>query len=363
MARIGRLPILDRYILQELSRPFLLTVGGFFVFSAGNILFQQAQYIVGKNIPLMLLVKMVVLQMPAMLLLAAPVGMLFATMTGLGKLAADNEIATLRTSGVSFTRILLPVFAAGALMSVLTFFNNEVIAPRATHESLNIVRRVMLRQSIPLVTPNVFIRGPENWMFYVGQADYRHNRLANVMAFQQRNGRYPTVYIAPSAEYNDADWTLHHGVIHEYGADGRQIRETAFDTLTLHVVVDPEVFFSGTRTPWEMNARELAKQLSAFEKSGIDVRSQEVDLQFKLSLPLAALISAMIGAPLSVRFPRSGKAAGVALALLLVLVYYGLLVVCMQLGKTEVLPPVWAAWLPNLIMGGVGLGLLWAEDH
>jgi len=358
-----RLKILDRYILLELFRPFLMALGGFIVFMIANILYLLAEQIVSKRVPLLVVAQMMVLRLPAILVLTFPVAMLFATILGLGTLAGNYEISALRTSGTSFGRILVPVLAAGLALSVITLITNEYIAPWATHQSENIVRRMILRQALPFVSPNVFIRGPENRVFYVGDADNRAGILYNVMIFDLASGRFPQIITARMATYDQSHWYLRQGHIHKYDAAGLTQYEVAFQKLELKVNIDPSYFTEGQKTPQEMSADELLQQINLFAKSGLNVNRQLVDLHIKFSMPASCLITCIIGAPLSVRFPRGGRMMGIALSIVIIFIYYFLISIFRAMGLIGVVSPILAAWAPNLFMGVLGALLVWQEDR
>lgn len=360
---IDKIQILDRYLLTELAGSFCLAVGGFIIFMFADILFILADQIINKKVPALVILQMLFLKIPAILVLTFPVATLFATLLGLGRLASQNELTALRTSGVSFFRIVKTILISAVIITVLTFITNEKIVPWANHKSENIVRKMILRQSIPFVTPNVFIRGPNSRVFYVGNADNRNAILYNVMIFELGEGKFPRIITADKATYDSAQWYLEKGLIHKFDADGLVEYEVAFDKMSILVNVDPETFFTAQKSPHEMSIKELTQQVAMFAKSGANVNESMVDLYFKYSLPFASIICCIIAAPLSVRFPRSGKMLGIAFSILIIFVYYALLSISRALGKNGVIDPFIAAWLPNLILGTIGAYLIWKEDR
>ncbi|MCL5774543.1 MAG: LptF/LptG family permease [Firmicutes bacterium] len=354
--------ILDRYILKEMISPFLMALGGFIIFMVADIMFLMADQIINKGVPVIVILQMLVLKLPAILVLTFPVALLFSTMLGLGNLSSNYEIAALRTSGVSFFRIMAPVFAAGIFFSFLTIVVNEKISPWAFHKSENIVRRMIVRQAVPFMATNVFFRGPENKIFYVGSADKNTGIMYNVMVFDMSEGRYPQLTTASEATYDLSHWYLRNGTINKFDSMGRIQYEVAFRELTLQINVDPAAFFAGQKTPFEMTMKELGEQVKLFDKSGINVQEMKMDLYLKLSVPFACLITCLIGAPLSVRFPRGGRLAGIAVSITIIFIYYALLSVGRALGKNGMLNPFMAAWLPNIIIGVLGIYLVTNEQ-
>jgi len=58
----------------------------------------------------------------------------------------------------------------------------------------------------------------------------------------------------------------------------------------------------------------------------------------------------LIGAPLGIRRSRSGKSAGIAIALLVFLVYFIILSSATDLAQTGMFPAYQAYWVPNILM-------------
>jgi len=354
----------DRYILSELLGPMFLAAGGFVLFMVANMIFLLVDQIVNKQVPFLAVIEMLLLRIPAILVLTFPVAMLFATLLGLGRMASDHEIMAIRTSGVTFFRLVAPILFLAFLLVVLAFITNEKIAPWATHQSETIVREILMRQTLPPVEPDVFIHGPNNTVYYVGAVDKKNKMLYHVMIFEpSENAAYPRMTVADQASYDGKHLHLLKGSIHQYTGSGLTRYEASFDEMIVPITIDPDNFVSTQKTPFEMSTDELRKQIDLFKTSGISTRSLATDFHFKFSLPFGCLVASLIGIPLSVRFPRGGRFISVALAVFLLFVYYSLFSVSRTLGIMGMLPPFIAAWVPNVLLGVVGMWLILSEER
>jgi lipopolysaccharide export system permease protein len=84
------------------------------------------------------------------------------------------------------------------------------------------------------------------------------------------------------------------------------------------------------------------------------------EYHLKFAIPLASFFAILVAAPLGLQTVRqTGRYGSVALAIVLVFVYYVLMSLGRAMGRVGYIDPWLAAWLPNMIFGGVGLGLLW----
>ena len=128
------LPLLDRYILREIFRPFLIGLIAFTAMLAGtSILFNLVGDVVRNGIPWVLGLEMFLLRIPAIVVPAFPMATVLAVLLALGRLAGDSEITALLAGGISIVRISRPVLIFGAVVSILTFVFNEWVVPKTTY--------------------------------------------------------------------------------------------------------------------------------------------------------------------------------------------------------------------------------------
>lgn len=352
----------DKYILSELVGPLFMSAFGFLLFMVANILFLLAEQITVKQIPILAVLEMLFLRIPAILVLTFPVAMLFAALLGLGRLAGDHEIMAMRTSGIPFIRLAMPVLGLAVALVLVTFVTNEKIAPWATHQSETIVRQILMRQSLPPVTPNVFIHGPNGTVFYIGSLDKEKKNFFHVMIFEPSASIYPRMTVASQAHYENQHLILSRGSVHQIGPSGLTQYETSFDQMIIPVTLDPEVF-AADKTPFEMTTSELRDRIAYLKNSGASTHALATDYYFKWSLPFGCLVAGFIGIPLSVRFPGGGRFITIALAVLLLFQYYCFFAVSRSLGTLGLIPPWIAAWAPNFLIGAAGMKLLTSEER
>lgn len=351
--------VADRYILQELLPPFVMGIGGFLVILIGDILYALAEYIVVGRITLDVMLRLLAYKIPAIMVVTFPVSTLFAALLGLGRLARDRELDAMRLAGMGLPRLFAPVLVFGLAVAGLTLLTNEIITPWANQRANRLLRRAVLGDAFPEVRQQVFLRGPGDRVLYVRTVDERAGVLRDVMIYEP-SGPLPRLITAREAVWSARTWVLRRGVVREVDADGFTTYEAGFDAMEINVGLDAAAFMAGQRTPEEMTARELRRQVDVF-RPGLSPRVA-IEYHRKFAIPAASLIFALVAAPLSLQAARGGRFVGVGLSIVLLFAYYAIMSTARALGASGAMSPFLAAWAPNLVFLAAGMLLIAAQD-
>lgn len=353
--------MLDGYTLREFVWPFVFCVVGFTVILLSGLLFELVDYILVKNIPFGTVIKMLLYYLPSIVVMTLPIASLFSTLLALGRFNEDSELKIMRSCGLPYWRIVIPVIIAGLIISGLTYVANERIVPWANHEFQTLLRQIVYREDMPLIEENVFFLGGENRYFYINKVDKQAGKIKNVLIYETMPNQYPRLITAESGNYQDNNWFLYDGIVQELDQDGYVNYQTRFESMKIITPDSPEVYFGNQRTTDEMSRKELKQYIDRFQRSGLKVLSFVTEYHLKLAMPMASFIFVLFGAPLSL-YSKSSKSFGIAVSLVVTLLYYVATPVCKSLAVNEVLPPLMAAWLTNSIFAVIGIALLIKAD-
>lgn len=366
------LKLVDRYLLRELSLPLALALVGFLIFFMLLIIGQLSQFLVDRLIPPGTLALLMLYRVPYLFTLALPVAILFAIFLALGRLGHDREIVALQAGGVSLRRLMVPLLIVGALLSGVDFWIGDRLAPWSNRQFYGLFYRSYLgSQSAPQIRDNAFFKGPDERFFYVRHYDKSANVLRDVLIYDLTgqlaladSGKLPKVITAGRARWEDTVWRLFEGVVHVFDEAGNLRYKSKFETLDINVGKAIRQLAFEQRTPQEMSLLELAERIEAFRQVGRPAEALLVEYHAKIAIPLACFVFALFGAPLSLLIGPRGRALGVILSVLLVLLYQGVYFWTAKIMASRGdLPPAWGAWLPNLIFGLVGLVLTLKADQ
>jgi lipopolysaccharide export system permease protein len=364
--RFPRLPILDAYLLRELVPPFAFAFGAYLLFWFVNIFFLAADYIINAHAPIFLVLRFLLFRVPQSTPLAFPFACLLASLLAFGRLAQDNEINALRTSGITFLRICLTPLLFGFAMFLVSYEINETISPITTDLSTRTFYQIVYHtEQLPIV-PGFFRKDDSTGnVFYVGDVSQDKKTMHDVMIFENStNSPYKTVINASEAAVDGQVLHMTNARVTQFKPGGEVNGESTIQSvdvgLPLGETIDQFVNTT-TNDPYTINSKQLKGQIKAMEQGGQGGQTLDIlkiTLAQRLAFPFAAFIAVVLALPLAAQIGRKGKslgtALGIALSVLLLFVYYIMMSAFSALGKNDAINPYLAAWAPNIIMGTAG---------
>lgn len=378
--------LLDRLVLADLVPNLLVGIAMFTsLFIALGPLLAASRFL-ALGIPLIDIVKFVLFNTTSILGQTFPMGMLLAVLLGYGRLSSDSETVALFAGGISFLRIAAPAAALGLVVSLCGYLINDPIASYADRQVL-ILRQEVLGQQLetdkPFDPPSTRYKDGklQSTVHIDGGFNLRTRTAKKVyITMYQPDGEPAAVFYAQSAhpaggfdskvwQLDDVQvWDLQIWQMHKWETlntrelPAAPMRATIFgqspDVLATLAALkaDPNIFAF----------RDLQRAIRLVENHGYtgnpDVRSARVALWNKIALPLAALIFAVVGAPLALRPQRTSKVTGWILSLPIIMVYYVLYTIMGSVARSGNCSPAFAAFLPDLIGLIVGAGLVWKRS-
>lgn len=356
--------IIDRYLISELLGPFFFGVGAFTaIMTATSVLFELISLMVRFGLPMLTVLQVVLLRLPEMVFYTFPMSMLLASLLAFGRLSQDNEITVLKACGVSLYRIMAPFALVSLLVGVATVALNEYVVPKADWAAKNILYEAQHQQKLPTTRSNVFYQELEQGrlkrVFYARQFDGQVMRGVLVQEFE--GDRLDRIIHADHARFAGGAWTFVDGTLYQLADNGEYRFFARFSEQRVPLRPALMDLSQERRAPTEMTMRELGAHLQRLEAAGergSSLNELRVQWHQKLSVPFASLVFMLVGAPLGLRPNRSSSSLGLGLSILIIFGYYLAMFTFMAMGQTGAMPPVLAAWMPNILGGAMGAGLI-----
>jgi lipopolysaccharide export system permease protein len=415
------LQILKRYVLKEVTIPFLLGVVFFTFVILSNQLFRRSEILITYGFKWGYLLKLIFYLLPSILIFIAPMAFLVAILIGFGRLAADNEILAMRASGVSMAYIIRPMLVVSLFLSLGLLMMNWSVLPRV---NLRVVDTLYMLQFNALINlkPGRFYDE-----FETDNVDitlYFSNRTVDVENESGHPGSDQTLggvnlkvsateeaYLTKKQEDDDPAPTereeylkvdpetglsaqmekmktvlivSNKGKIEAIRSD-KSIRFTLsegsiqlldrskpdenaiikFDKFVKYIRPEIVKTVNGkyVKSRNEMSMSELHRGMKSTDFTIKDRRQFSNEFYQRISLPFSCLAFALLGIPLAIIIRPSSKAFGFALSFILILVYFLLLKWGTSLGDAgHPLAPL-AILSPNLVLSVLGMGLLFKASR
>lgn len=353
---------LDRFIFGELIGPFFFGLMAFtIIMVAGGLLFRIADLVIKNGVSLGIVVRLFLYYLPRMAATAIPMSCLLAALLGFNKLSANSELVALKSSGISFTRIIKPVFIMAFFVSIGAFFINETLVPVSERAAANVMAYEVFKQSPPVFKEKVFLKeesgGALKRVIYVNKMDIKDGKMSDVIVQEFEKGQLSRLVSAENGEWIDGSWWLEEGKVFEITKDKDVSLLFTFDKQALQLNLNPGEAARAARTPDEMTLNELFREISMMKQKGMDVSKIVMILNLRFSVPWACLVLAIVGAAVGSRPQRSSSGMGLGLSVIIVFVYYVILSFTQSLGDAGYLHPVFAAWIANIVFLIIGGGL------
>ncbi|MBC8102354.1 MAG: LptF/LptG family permease [Cytophagales bacterium] len=364
-----RIRLADRYIFGEMILPFVIGTLAVLMMLVGNTLFGLLETLLRDKWPLAQVVRVLVLNIPTVLVLTIPVSTALAASLATNRMTRDNEITVFRSAGVPLLRIFLPIIAFGILMSAANLWISDRVVPWAWREQQNVQSYL---DNLPSNPVDAGLTIPvENFDITFGSAQKLSDtkrRLNQVVIVDKgvSGDEYRTIITAKTADYENGVWQMRDIVRHQYDKKGFTVFDAAAPTLTMNLRIDFSQAYSNMTSGQadKMSFAELSERTVAAKRQGQLRAAIEFDVArwFKLSLPMMGVVFALCGPPLALRFSRAGSFTGVLLSIITVFVAWNTLLLMKAIGLGGYLPAPVAAWSTNLLFTGIGLWLLKTQE-
>ncbi|MBR6722563.1 LptF/LptG family permease [bacterium] len=345
--------ILDKYILKQVIEMFLM---GVFIFT--TILFATDTFItlikqIAKfGIPFKVAFIIILLNLPAVIVMTIPMGVLLSTVMTLNRLSLSSEITVMRACGIGLNRIAKPIFIFAIVMALSSFFINETLVPVMNRQSKDLALWALGQKNIPdgkknFVFKEISSGGNLKRLFYVGSCEKK--TLHNVTVLDNSKDGTIQVLQAREGKTSPKGWEFEKGAAYTIANDGQVLNTTLFDTSIVQFGLDLTKEMNKNLAK-EMNFVGLLKHLSNPDLSEKDRQVYTTELFDKIALPVTTLVFVLLGVPLAITPPRVRYNRGFLFSILIIFAYYLVRALSLSFGETGSLAPFIAAWLPNIVL-------------
>lgn len=377
------------YVLRELLGPTVLALFLYTFVLLMNHFFFVAEKALSRNLGAELTFRLFVMGIPRLLVLSLPMAVLLGTLIGVGRLAADHEWVALQSAGQGPRILLRPIAIHGALGTLLSLVIYGAVVPQTNYAIRNLRGEIIFASNLAAdLKPRVFYSHlPEDAVLFVDEIrPGGQRRLEGVLAILPDSHKRSTELIL--ARYGDiypADdgsgallLDLYQYVGHYFNSDQPDNYKLARGfSLLRSKRLDPAPYLKEVLSPpdrlvldfsptelWReyRTSRAALRRLrqEAKEAGRPDQRDPfmaerrarlaTIELHQRLALPLASLFLAILALPLGITRVHSGKGAGFAMSLVVLLVYWVAFTMARNQSLAGSFPAALGPWAGNLIV-------------
>lgn len=359
--------IIDKHLLREHLTPVFYCLFGFTMLTIIVDLLGHLSDFIEAKLPLHYVGHYYLCSMGEMIDYLLPAALLFATLYALWQLTNSNELMAIRASGISFYRMMLPFMLTGLGFSLLLIALKLTVIPEGLQwkEKLKANNFVVENQNISHNVTYYNIIDKRIWQMrqYIPESPTNKTTIYNLQLTQEReNAVREWVMTAEKAQYLDGEWWFFEvGKITYYGEEDNPVENQSnlFSADESHLMRISQL----NETPSNINLeqkswdyltiRERIKYLKNHPEI-TEIDAKKYDIYDTFSFPFSCLIVILFAIPTGAKTARSNPLSSVFIAILAFFGYYSLYVLSEYLCKRGILPPLFSAWLANLVFLLIG---------
>jgi len=359
--------LVQRYVVKEFIGPSVLALLIFTFVLLTRRIDDFVTLFSAPGIGWKMIFKMIGLLLPYLLTMTLPMGLLIASLTVFSRWNSDRELLALRVSGINPWRIVIPLLTISLIVScVVLYFTTQVVPWTYTAFRKTLYQvAATLAQNLDEHSFNKFGSG---LVIYVQKATDQPGHYEGVTLFYSKNNNvYQILTAEKGAGSVDLDkglsvLTLYNGSL--YWMDPKDPSHYYVGTFDRwQSITDLDRFLpppeQGPQKPREYSMAGLKRKIVSEQQAGKSGAEYRLELGRRFAFPFACIVFVLISVPLGASWRVKNRILGFFVGVSIIVVYWILLTFSESLGIKGKVPPELAVWLPNIILGTIGLYFTW----
>lgn len=396
---------LDRYILRQLiAITFLGVLSLTMLLLLGQLFKELHSLLVESGAPPSIVIDFILQVIPFSLTFSVPWGFLTAVLLVYGRLAADNELTSMRMAGLSLWRLSAPAIGMGIALSFLCYYINIEIAPKGKQAMTELVVKAAMDNPRNLLSSSQDSTKLDKVQLYIEQRsgddllgvhiypseealtgsggpkfDAIHAESARIGSFDIKTRILNLTLINATLESSSVDkkkgTVTNLPIISEMPMQvhipirtTRKFKPNRFTNTEISDVLNQLAILNGVdiniihrcessagqKAPfpcagrlWAATRKDASDFMAQMNKKNIlAFRTEGIQ---RLSFACACIVFSLIGVPLAITARRRDTSTGFAIGILVAAVYFMALVFCELSRKSGGITPYIVLWLPNVL--------------
>ena len=349
------LRILDRYIFRETAQTWLSVSGVLLLILLSNqvarVLGDAAKDKVAKE-AVFDLIGLTALQY---LTLIIPFGLFLAVMLSLARLYSDSELPAMAACRIGPGGLLRPLAWLAFPLAMLVAWLALAVAPESLRRIEQITAQTERELDLTALEPGRFVAFEGGTGVIFASAVDAEGVLQNVF-LQRREGETVEVVVAARGMQRQVENPETRVIVLN---DGRRYLgvpgQSDFQVIAFREYGVPYTLPAAGELSLEPEAQPLAELIAT------DDPLARAEVAWRISLPAATLVLALLAVPLSRSQPRQGRYGKLAAGVLVFIIYFNLLGAAKVWVEREAVPAPFGMWTVHALMACVALLMMGAQ--
>lgn len=354
-----RITTMDRYIIGKFLRTFYFTIAIFVVIAVVFDYSEKAEDFLHGNVSLSQIIFVYYLNfVPYYCSILSPLIVFVAVIFFTAKMANDTEIVAILSSGVSFNRLMYPYFITAVFLALFIFLLNGFIIPPANRIRNEFENKYFNGNEIPKSDINIHFKLGKNDYAYMESFNLQQ-KIGYKFSLEKFQGQeLKSKLIASSIKWDSLkkDW-----IIQDYTlktVNGYNEIMTKGREIIMKLDFTPKDFEKNTTFKETMNMIDLDRFIQRERERGTGgIEQYEFERYKRYALPFATFILTLIGVSLSSKKVRGGVGLHLGIGIACSFTYIVLIQFSNVFATQGGVPPLLAAWIPNILFALVGIYL------
>ena len=285
--------------------------------------------------------------------LFSPLFVFIAVIFFTSKLADNSEIIAMKSTGMSFRRLLRPYMFSAALIALTTYLLGAYVIPQSNVARVNFENRYIKKKTDITSVDNVQMQVDTGVVAYITHFDNVTKSGYGFSLDKFVDKKLVSHLTAQSIQYDTLSdrrfsWTLRQYKIRTL--KGMREKLESGQKLDTIIVMEPKDFFYVRGQQETMTVPELDEFIDRQKLRGAaGVSTFEVEYHKRFATPFAAFILTLIGVSLSCEKRKGGMGASIGVGIALSFTYILFQTVSSTFAINAGWPAMFAVWLPNII--------------